>query len=56
MKGLRKARLSKNELTEELRVKGFRSPSEVQQVFLEPNGKISVFEKSNQDLSSKDNV
>ena len=56
MKGLRKARLSKNELNEELRVKGFKSPSEVQQVFLEPNGKISVFEKSNQELSSKDHV
>jgi hypothetical protein len=29
MKRLRKARLSKNELSEELQVKGFKSPSEV---------------------------
>ncbi len=54
MSGLRKARLSKNELSEELRVKGFQSPSEVQLVILEPSGKLSVFEKSKQDESTKD--
>jgi uncharacterized membrane protein YcaP (DUF421 family) len=56
MNGLRKARISKNELSEELRVKGFQSPAEVQQMILEPNGKFSVFENSNQDVSNKDNL
>jgi uncharacterized membrane protein YcaP (DUF421 family) len=45
MNGLRKARLSKKELNEELRVNGFHSPSEIQQGFLEPNGKLSLFAK-----------
>ncbi|MCL7745836.1 DUF421 domain-containing protein [Halalkalibacter alkaliphilus] len=54
MNGLRKARISKNELNEELRVKGFKSPSEVQQVIIEPNGKFSVFPKSKQDELNKD--
>jgi uncharacterized membrane protein YcaP (DUF421 family) len=52
MKGLRKASLiSKNELNEELRVKGFTSSSEVQQGFIVPNGEISLFAKSNQKQS-----
>ncbi len=55
MNGLRKARISKNELSEELRVNGFRSPSEVQHGFLEPNGKLSLFGKEKQDLLNKEN-
>ncbi|WP_332631582.1 DUF421 domain-containing protein [Halalkalibacter flavus] len=55
MNGLRKARVSKNELNEELRVKGYKSVSEVQQVILEPNGKFSVFAKPNQDVTNKEN-
>jgi uncharacterized membrane protein YcaP (DUF421 family) len=49
MNGLRKARISKNELSEELRINGYQSPSDVQQVILEPNGKFSMLEKSKQE-------
>jgi uncharacterized membrane protein YcaP (DUF421 family) len=49
MNGLRKARISKNELSEELRINGYQSPSEVQQVILEPNGKFSMLEKPKQE-------
>lgn len=44
MNGLRKARISKSEVEEELRTKGFKSFSELDEVFIEPNGKFSVFE------------
>ncbi|WP_209125256.1 DUF421 domain-containing protein [Alkalihalobacillus sp. BA299] len=48
MNGLRKARISKNELDEELRAKGFQSLKEVETVIIEPNGKFSVFGKENE--------
>ncbi|MBU8907897.1 DUF421 domain-containing protein [Desertibacillus haloalkaliphilus] len=45
MSGLRRARMTKSELNEELRAKGFQSASEVDKAFLEPSGKFSVIEK-----------
>ncbi|OIJ19455.1 hypothetical protein BKP45_13505 [Anaerobacillus alkalidiazotrophicus] len=45
LSGLRKARISKNELMEELRIAGYSSASEVKKAYLEPSGKFSVFEK-----------
>ncbi|MGO4886783.1 DUF421 domain-containing protein [Anaerobacillus sp. MEB173] len=48
LNGLRKARISKSELEEELRVKGYKSVSEVDEVIIEPNGKFSIFEKQKQ--------
>lgn len=51
MNGLRKARMTKKNLSEELRVKGLMETNNVEQAFLEPNGKLSVIEK--QKSSSK---
>ena len=45
MKGLRKARISKNDLMQELRIKGITSPREVQFSYLEPSGKLSVIKR-----------
>jgi uncharacterized membrane protein YcaP (DUF421 family) len=44
--GLRRARLTKNSLDQELRVQGLDSYSTVDQAFMEPNGKLSVLEKT----------
>lgn len=46
LNGLRKARISKNNLDQELRVKGLTSLDQIEQAFMEPNGKLSVIEKS----------
>lgn len=43
--GLRRARITKNNLDQELRVKGLTSLEQVEQAFMEPNGKLSVIEK-----------
>lgn len=43
--GLRRARISKTDLEEELRTKGINSPSQVAEAYIEPNGKLSVLEK-----------
>lgn len=39
--------MTKKNLSEELRVKGLMDTSNVEQAFLEPNGKLSVIEKQN---------
>lgn len=44
MKGLRRARITKNNLEQELRVKGLKGFAEVQEAYMEPNGKLSVIE------------
>ncbi|WP_025027593.1 DUF421 domain-containing protein [Caldalkalibacillus mannanilyticus] len=49
MKGLRKARLTKNDLIQELRIKGVKSIEEVEKAYLEPGGKISMIEKGEED-------
>lgn len=43
--GLRKARITRNNLMQELRVKGLKGPENVEQAYLEPSGKLSVVEK-----------
>ncbi|MGM0881754.1 MAG: DUF421 domain-containing protein [Bacillota bacterium] len=45
LNGLRRARITKNNLDQELRVKGLTSLEQVEQAFMEPNGKLSVIEK-----------
>lgn len=47
MSGLRRARITKNNLDQELRVKGLTGFDQIEQAFMEPNGKLSVIEKSN---------
>ncbi|HTG70195.1 MAG TPA: YetF domain-containing protein [Candidatus Udaeobacter sp.] len=47
MSGLRRARITKNNLDQELRVKGLTSFEQIEQAFMEPNGKLSVIEKTN---------
>lgn len=47
MNGLRRARITKNNLDQELRVKGLTGFEQIEQAFMEPNGKLSVIEKSN---------
>ena len=47
MSGLRRARITKNNLDQELRVKGLTSFEQIEQAFMEPNGKLSVIEKNN---------
>lgn len=47
MSGLRRARITKNNLDQELRVKGLTNFEQIEQAFMEPNGKLSVIEKSN---------
>ncbi|WP_233532341.1 DUF421 domain-containing protein [Paenibacillus alkalitolerans] len=44
--GLRRARLTKNNLEQELRVKGLETVHDIKQAFIEPNGKLSVIETS----------
>lgn len=44
MNGLRRARITKNNLEQELRVKGLQGFSVVQEAYMEPNGKLSVIE------------
>lgn len=46
LNGLRRARITQNNLNQELRVKGLTSLDQVEQAYLEPNGKLSVIEKS----------
>jgi uncharacterized membrane protein YcaP (DUF421 family) len=46
--GLRRARLTKNNLEQELRVKGLLDVTEIKQAFLEPSGKLSFIEKKKQ--------
>jgi Predicted membrane protein len=43
--GLRKARITRSNLMQELRVKGLNGPENVEQAYMEPNGKLSVVEK-----------
>ncbi|RCW48041.1 DUF421 domain-containing protein [Paenibacillus prosopidis] len=45
LNGLRRARITKNNLDQELRVKGLTSLEQVEEAFMEPNGKLSVIEK-----------
>lgn len=45
LNGLRRARITKNNLDQELRVKGLTSLEQIEQAFMEPNGKLSVIEK-----------
>ena len=45
--GLLKARMTKRNLEQELRIRGFSSITEVEQANLEPNGKISFIFKKN---------
>lgn len=47
LSGLRRARITKNNLDQELRVKGLTGFEQIEQAFMEPNGKLSVIEKSN---------
>ncbi|MCU6708581.1 DUF421 domain-containing protein [Paenibacillus sp. J5C_2022] len=44
MNGLRRARITKNNLEQELRVKGLQGFSEVKEAYMEPSGKLSVIE------------
>ncbi|CAM3981850.1 DUF421 domain-containing protein [Paenibacillus alkaliterrae] len=46
LNGLRKARITKNNLDQELRTKGLSSLDQIEQAFMEPNGKLSVIEKN----------
>jgi uncharacterized membrane protein YcaP (DUF421 family) len=46
--GLRKARITKNSLMQELRMKGLESFSAVDEAYMEPAGEISVIEKKEQ--------
>lgn len=47
LNGLRRARITKNNLDQELRVKGLTSLEQIDLAFMEPNGKLSVIEKKN---------
>ncbi|XEC94741.1 DUF421 domain-containing protein [Paenibacillus tarimensis] len=44
--GLRRARITKNNLEQELRVKGLTDTAQIEQAYMEPNGKLSVIEKN----------
>lgn len=46
LNGLRKARITKNDLTQELRVKGLHSMVDIERAYMEPNGKLSVIQKT----------
>ncbi|MDQ6422939.1 DUF421 domain-containing protein [Paenibacillus sp. LHD-117] len=45
MNGLRRARITRNNLEQELRVKGLTGLENVESAYMEPNGKLSVIEK-----------
>lgn len=45
MNGLRRARMTKNNLSQELRVKGLLDTNNIEQAILEPGGKLSIIEK-----------
>jgi uncharacterized membrane protein YcaP (DUF421 family) len=51
--GLRRARLTKSNLHQELRVKGLLSVDNVKQAFLEPSGKVSVIKNSEQTIENR---
>lgn len=48
MNGLRRARLTKNNLSKELRVKGLLETNNIEQAFLEPGGKLSILKNIRQ--------
>ncbi|WP_216827820.1 DUF421 domain-containing protein [Alkalihalobacterium elongatum] len=52
MNGLKKARMTTNNLDQELRIKGIETVEKVKDGFLEPNGKVSILvdEKINSNL------
>ncbi|WP_078427036.1 DUF421 domain-containing protein [Alkalihalobacterium alkalinitrilicum] len=54
MNGLRKARMTANNLDQELRIKGIESVEKVKVGFLEPNGKVSIL-MNNSSETSKSN-
>ncbi len=45
IRGLRRARISKTDLEEELRTKGYNTTTKVAEAYIEPNGKLSVIER-----------
>ncbi|UVI30610.1 DUF421 domain-containing protein [Paenibacillus spongiae] len=45
MNGLRRARITRRNLEQELRVKGLTGPEDIEQAYMEPNGKLSIIEK-----------
>lgn len=48
MNGLRRARITKNNLEQELRVKGLAGLEGIEAAYMEPNGKLSVIEYEKQ--------
>jgi uncharacterized membrane protein YcaP (DUF421 family) len=52
-KGLLRSRLTHDNLMEELRIKGLTSTADVEQAFLEPEGKLSVILKEDKQMATK---